>query len=381
MLIIVSHVVDIKQFSREDFERLFNFTQKLDEINITNSGIAVLLFFEPSTRTRGSFEVAASRNGLQSVHSADPRTSSVAKGESLHDTLTMMAGYEPSIVVMRHPQAGSSRFGSQILDRYGIPLINGGDDGHQHPTQALLDLYTIRQAYDRIDGLNIAFMGDHKHGRTASSLAEGLACFDGVHLYFIGPNDLQMTHRPEILRYLREKGIPFDLLQTTDGVLPELDVLYVTRVQKERFDDPSEYEAVTRTYVVDKKFLSRAKGELIVMHPLPRVNEIHPEIDDTCYNWYFRQAANGLPVRTVLIHLLTSGHLQLESYGFGNETGYECLNPRCITHGDSPERQRGFVQPRLRLLSDELVQCTYCDRLQTRSREPYQWDGELTCIN
>ncbi len=387
---IVSHVVDIKQFDRDTFELVFDETDRIfsepKTTQIDPSRWTALLFFEPSTRTAGSFELASIRNGLYPMHSADPERSSVKKGESLHDTLTMMVMYEPQMVIMRHPQAGSARFGSEILDRYGIPLINGGDDGHQHPTQTLLDMYTIRKAYGGIDGLNIALMGDHKHGRTVTSLVEGLVNYD-VAISFIAPDVLQMTHRPEVLRYLKEKGVDFNLLDKPDLALPYLDVLYVTRVQKERFDDPGEYKTVADSYVIGQGVLKKLRenvGNVSIMHPLPRIREIRPEVDDTTHNLYFQQAANGLPVRTALMHLLLNGELELEPYlAGGNEvTGCGCLNPRCITYvnpedpssnDSSDERLRGFVEPRFRVGPNGLIHCEYCDNIQTESGEPYRW--------
>ena len=261
--------------------------------------VLATLFYEPSTRTRLSFETAMLRLGGQVLSVAEAKTSSsAAKGETLFDTGKMIEGYA-DVAVIRHPVTGSAQ---ELADGAAIPVLNGGDGAGQHPTQALLDLYTIRKEKGGVEDLTITLAGDLKNGRTVHSLSQLLANF-GVRFNFVAPDALAMP--AEITAGLRARGI--EVRETSDlaAALVESDVLYMTRIQKERFADPAEYEQLKGAYVLDAALVNRAKPGMIVLHPLPRVDEIKKEVDDLSGAAYFRQAANGVPVRMALLALTT----------------------------------------------------------------------------
>ena len=278
------------------FERVVSGGGRL--LNMAGKVLATL-FYEPSTRTRLSFETAMLQLGGQVLSVAEAKTSSsAAKGETLFDTGKMIEGYA-HVAVIRHPVVGSAQ---ELADGASIPVINGGDGSGQHPTQALLDAYTIVKEKGRVEGLSIALAGDLRNGRTVHSLSALLANF-GVRFYFVAPEELTMPH--EITSRLRAQGI--DVTETTDlaEAVSKSDVLYMTRIQRERFSDPADYERLRGSYVVDLQLLERAKPALTIMHPLPRVNEIAKEVDAYPGAAYFRQAANGVPIRMALIALTT----------------------------------------------------------------------------
>jgi aspartate carbamoyltransferase catalytic subunit len=258
-----------------------------------------VLFFEPSTRTRLSFESAMLRLGGSVLGFADAGISSLTKGESLGDTIRVVEGYCDAIV-LRHPREGAARLAAETAQ---IPVINGGDGSNQHPTQTLLDLYTIRQAAGRLDGLRVAFMGDLRYGRTVHSLATALLHFD-VDLKFVGPENLRL---PRDLRdgLRREGRLSVEVERLEDA--GDVDVLYVTRIQKERFPDPMDYERVRNAYRVDRASLEPLGPDLKILHPLPRVNEVAPDVDDLPGALYFRQTRNGVCVRMALLHLILGG--------------------------------------------------------------------------
>lgn len=259
--------------------------------------ILATLFFEPSTRTRLSFEAAMLRLGGQVISVADPKTASTAKGESLADTIRTVEGYA-DLIVIRHPQKGAAQ---EAAEAASIPIINAGDGTGQHPTQALLDIYTIQKEKGSLLGLTVALVGDLKNGRTVHSLAPLLARF-GVRLYFVAPKGLEMPS--EITAQLRSQGAQIvespDLAEATR----QSDVIYVTRIQRERFEDPAEYEWLRGSYVVDMPLLQQARPGIVIMHPLPRVDEINPEVDHYPGAAYFRQVANGVPIRMALLALV-----------------------------------------------------------------------------
>jgi len=255
-----------------------------------------LLFYEPSTRTRLSFEAAIKRLGGDTVNLGAVEASSVAKGETLADTARMVAGYADALV-LRHPREGAAAMVSEFVD---VPLINAGDGAGQHPSQTLLDLYTIRE-HAGLDDLDIGIMGDLKYGRTVHSLANALTTF-GARQYFISPPSLAL---PDSVRYdLDQAGADVSQHAELEAVLDDLDVLYVTRIQRERFPDENEYQAVAGHYRIDADLLSTGPPDLKVMHPLPRVDEIAPDVDETDHAIYFDQARNGVPVRMALLDLL-----------------------------------------------------------------------------
>ena len=259
--------------------------------------ILATLFYEPSTRTRLSFESAMARLGGSTITVADVGASSVAKGESLADTIRTVENYA-DIIVLRHPQEGAAQWSAEVSN---IPIINAGDGAGRHPTQTLLDLSTIRRSQGRLKNLNIAVLGDLRFGRTVHSLSYAITRFTNQ-LYCIAPPGLELPD--EIVMDLREQGK--DIIQTTDlqKILPELDVLYVTRIQKERFPTPADYEKVRGVFRIDKSLLDNVRPNLDILHPLPRVDEIAPEVDETPFARYFTQMFHGVLVRMAILVML-----------------------------------------------------------------------------
>jgi len=298
-------VVSIRDFSRDELEFLFSFTDKISTLSrserseLGRGRTLGSIYYEPSTRTRMSFEAAISSIGGSSIGIADPKSSSIEKGESLSDTIRIMDLY-CDVLVLRHPLDGSGRFASELSRN---PVINAGSGSEEHPTQAMLDLYTIYKEKGRIDGLQIGIIGDLKYGRTIYSLLYGLANYD-VDIRLISPPTLSIRkesiydveNRLKIQEY---SDLPEDLLST-------LDVIYVTRIQKERFPDIQDYEKVKGTYTIDQATLDRSKADVSIMHPLPRLDEISHSIDNTNNATYFRQAANGKEIRAALLALITN---------------------------------------------------------------------------
>ncbi|MEM0128206.1 MAG: aspartate carbamoyltransferase [Thermoplasmatales archaeon] len=257
------------------------------------------LFYEPSTRTRLSFESAAMRMGAHVLGFGSLESSSVSKGESLPDTIRILNGYSDAIV-LRHPSEGAARLASEFSD---VPVINAGDGAGQHPTQTLLDIFTIWKETGKVDGKNIGFVGDLKYGRTVHSLAKALSTFD-VTIYLISPEGLKI---PKHIKKEIEKSVQIRESRDIESVIEQLDVLYVTRIQKERFPDINEYNKVAGTYVIRPSLISKGKKSLLVMHPLPRVNEISPEVDNLPQARYFKQASYGVPVRMAILDLILRG--------------------------------------------------------------------------
>lgn len=294
-------IISMKAFNREEIDFILRKATEMEPIAQKSSDalkgkILATLFFEPSTRTRLSFESAMLRLGGGVIGFAEPKISSVAKGESLHDTIKTVENYS-DVIVIRHPEDDAAKNAAEAAS---IPVINAGSGSLEHPTQALLDLHAILTAKGKIDGLNIAFLGDLLYGRTVHSLIYGLSNYD-VKLFLVSPP--QLRFRRDVLESIKDK-IDYTELEDASSILREIDVLYVTRVQKERFSSPDEYERVKNTYVVDKDFLKKAKKDLIVMHPLPRVNEISTEVDGTLHAWYFKQMRHGIYVRMALLSLV-----------------------------------------------------------------------------
>ena len=299
-------VVSARDFKRDQFEHLLRSVEDLEKNRGSLDGalegkLAALLFFEPSTRTFSSFQIAAQRLGMKVSGFAGPTGSSITKGETLHDTVRMFEGYGADVFVIRHPRMGAARFAAEISD---TPVINAGDGSREHPTQAMVDLYAIRRAFGRIDGLSVGILGDLRYGRTSSSLAYALSNFD-VEITFVAPDALQM--RPEVTQLLTQRGVTPRRESALKNVAKDLDVLYVTRIQKERIPDPTEFEKVKGMYEVNLEALRDAKPSLKVLHPLPRVDELAAEVDGTNYAQYFVQAAGGLPLRMALMHLVLGG--------------------------------------------------------------------------
>ena len=298
------HIISAKQLSRADIKEVLDRAAEMaadPEVlaDRHENALLGLLFFEPSTRTKMSFTAAVKRLGGDVVDMGTVESSSVTKGESLADTVRVVEGYADALV-LRHPSEGSARMASEFVD---VPLINAGDGAGQHPTQTLLDLYTIRESAG-FDDLTIGIMGDLKYGRTVHSLAHALTTVDADQ-HFVSPESLQL---PRNVRYdLHEEGASIREHTELEAVLSALDVLYVTRIQAERFPDESEYRAVAGEYQIDAETLEATRDDLTVMHPLPRVDEIAHDIDETDHAHYFQQAHNGVQVRMALLDIVLGG--------------------------------------------------------------------------
>src|ERR687886_59342 len=296
-------IVSIKDFTKEDLEFIFNSTDKISSLKpnekseLGRGRTLGYLFYEPSTRTRMSFEAAMASLGGSSIGIFDHRSSSVEKGESLADTVRIIDLYS-DITILRHPLDGSSRFAGELSKN---PIINAGSGSEEHPTQAMLDLYTIIKEKSKIDGLSIVIVGDLKYGRTVYSLLYGLANYD-VQIYLISPPTLRI--RRESIYDVQDKLKIHEHSQLDDTILPKLDIIYITRIQKERFPDIQEYEKVKGTYTIDSNTLAKAKSDVSIMHPMPRMDEISHSIDCTKNAIYFRQAAYGKELRAALLALI-----------------------------------------------------------------------------
>ena len=294
-------ILSIKDFTREEIDYILEIAEAMEPVakkgsDMLKGKLLATLFFEPSTRTRLSFEAAMHRLGGAAIGFAEAEIASVKKGENLADTIRVVENYA-DVIALRHPREGAARLAAEFAE---IPVINGGSGGEEHPTQALLDLYTVKKEKGTIDGLSLAMVGDLRFGRTVHSLAYALSLYD-VKLYFVSPPLLKM--RREVLEAIKGK---VNVVETSnlDEVIPEVDVLYVTRIQKERFPDPAEYMKVKGSYRIDLKTLEKAKKDSIILHPLPRVGEITPEVDKTPHARYFQQVWNGIIVRMALLALI-----------------------------------------------------------------------------
>ena len=294
-------VVSIKDFSREEIDYVLKIAQNMESVaakgsDILNSKILATLFYEPSTRTRLSFESAMRKLGGTSIGFAEADMTSVKKGENLADTIRVVENYA-DVIALRHPLEGAARLAGEFSR---VPIINAGSGAEEHPTQALLDLYTIKREKDQIDGLKIALTGDLRYGRTVHSLAYALSLYD-IELYLVSPESLKM--RREVLDTIKEK-VHVTSTENLDDVVSKVDVLYATRIQKERFPELAEYVKVKGSYKIDLATLDNAKENLIILHPLPRVDEISAEVDATRHARYFQQVWNGVVVRMALLALI-----------------------------------------------------------------------------
>ena len=293
-------IISIRDLSKEEIIHILNCAKDIEDnpnSELLKGRVVSTLFFEPSTRTRLSFWSAAQRLGAQVLGFDSPDGTSAKKGETLSDTIRMAASYS-DVIVMRHPNDGAARLAAEIAP---VPVINAGDGTNQHPSQTLLDLYTIQKEFGKLESHTIAFVGDLKYGRTVHSLVKALTHF-GAKMYFVAPETLQMPKY--ILEDLDSLGIEYTLLNDYREIMGEIDVFYMTRIQRERFPDDEEYEKVKDVYIFNKEdVVGKAKEEMIILHPLPRVNEIAVDLDDTKHALYFKQAANGVPVRQALLSL------------------------------------------------------------------------------
>ena len=300
-------IVSIKDFVKEDLEFVFDATDSISRLKHKDRGelgkgrTLGYIFYEPSTRTRMSFEAAMASLGGSSIGIADLKSSSVEKGESLADTIRVIDLYS-DVILLRHPLDGSSRFAAELSKS---PIINAGSGSEEHPTQALLDLYTILKEKGKIDGLSVAIVGDLKYGRTVYSLLYGLANYE-VDVHLVSPSTLRI--RKESIYEMQGK-LRIKEHSKLDEVLSDADVIYVTRIQRERFPDAQEYEKVKGTYTIDENTLAKAKSDISVMHPLPRVDEISHSIDHTKNAIYFKQASYGKELRAALLALMLNENM------------------------------------------------------------------------
>ncbi len=299
------HIVSIREFNKDGLLKIISLAEQMAEkppLDLLKGKILGTLFFEPSTRTRLSFESAMNRLGGSVVGFADPKSTSTQKGETLDDTIRMINGYA-DVIVMRHPVEGAARFAAE---HSSIPVINAGDGANQHPTQTLLDLYSIEKTQEKIlsEGkrtLKIGMIGDLKYGRTVHSLTIALSMFK-CEFYFIAPKILRMPD--DYLHVATDAGCKIHQMENIENVIPELDILYSTRIQAERFFDINEYNMVKNAYVLKADLFKNVKNNFKILHPLPRIEEIDRGVDCLPYAYYFQQAANGIPVRQAILALV-----------------------------------------------------------------------------
>ena len=293
-------LISIHDFTKEEMLHVLDVAQEFEKNKvqpILRDKVIATLFFEPSTRTRLSFETAANRLGARVIGFSDAGNTSVSKGETLKDTIKMVSNYV-DLIVMRHPLEGAARYASEVAS---VPVINAGDGANQHPSQTMLDLFTIRQTQGTLNNLKINMVGDLKYGRTVHSLLQAMSHFN-PDFTFTAPDELKMPQ--EYKDFLNSKGIPYTETRDLEGSLNDCDILYMTRVQQERFTDPMEYEKVKNTYNLTASMLGNAKENMKILHPLPRITEIAQDVDDTKHAYYFKQAENGVYARMAIISYL-----------------------------------------------------------------------------
>lgn len=347
------HLIDFGDLSRTEWETLYRRCAAImDHPEQFAEGckgkIQANLFFEPSTRTKFSFQTAMLRLGGAVFGFDDPNSSSTAKGESLKDTIKMVSAYA-DVIVMRNPKEGAAKAASLYSE---VPVVNAGDGGHMHPTQTLADLTTIQRYRGSIDGVSVGLCGDLKNGRTVHSLIKALAKFDNVRFYLISPRELAI---PDYMRgFMQDNGLWFREVSGLETVLPRLDVLYMTRIQRERFIDPLAYERNKGVYVLTRRKLERAKPDMMVLHPLPRVDEIAVDVDDDPRAMYFEQARCGMYARmALLMDLAHQPHQRPEPVEIG--TAPLCRNPNCITQFEP------YLPPLVKETTDGPC-CAFCDQ-------------------
>jgi len=348
----VRHLIDFGDLSRAEWDELYARADKIIDaperyLDACRGKVMASLFYEPSTRTNFSFQTAMLRLGGTVFGFADPRSSSVAKGETLKDTIKMVSGYA-DVIVMRTPWEGAAKAASLYSD---VPVINAGDGGHMHPTQTIADLTTVTRLRGGVDGLAFGLCGDLKNGRTVHSLIKALVKFKNIRFFLIAPRDLAI---PDYLRqFMQEHDMAFVEVTGLETVIPQLDVLYMTRIQRERFIDPLEYERNKGIYILTGSKLARAREDLLVMHPLPRVDEITVDVDDDPRAVYFAQARFGMFARMALLADLAN---MSRSVPAPVEIGHGpvCHNPNCITQTED------YLPPLVKR-NGEVECCAFCD--------------------
>ena len=356
-------LVSLLDFDRRELETIFRTADKMQHFtrkcgDQLKNYVMATIFFEPSTRTRLSFETSMHRLGGSVIGFAEPGVSSVAKGETLADTIRMVESYA-DVIVLRHKIEGSAKFAAEIA---GVPVLNGGDGSQHHPSQTLTDLYTIRKEFGEIDGRKILLLGDLQHTRSASSLAYGLGHYKGITMFLVSPQNLRM--RPEITDYLDNSGVKYVEGEDPANFISQADVIYVTRLQKERFQDQKQAEALKGSYTLTRDLLERSPKDAIVLHHLPRIEEIPLEVDYTSKARYFQQAANGVPVRMAFLYLSiyhSKYHpvKNLEPRSTTSEMR-RCANSNCISN-----QPREPITPALKEVTskgEHVLQCQYCGR-------------------
>lgn len=293
-------LISIDDFGKEDYIKVLDTAETFERNpvqKILDGKVVATLFFEPSTRTRLSFESAVNYLGGKVIGFSDASSSSVKKGESLKDTILTVNSYS-DLIVMRHPREGSARYASEVSSK---PIINAGDGANQHPTQCLLDLYSIRKTQGKLDDLDIVFVGDLKYGRTVHSLVIAMTNFN-CRFHLVSPLELKLPS--SVKMHIKEKKLEYYQYTDLSEAIPKADIIYMTRIQRERFSDPIEYEKVKNAYILNKSLITNSKSNMKILHPLPRVNEIDEDVDPMPQAYYFQQAQNGLYVRQALLKLI-----------------------------------------------------------------------------
>lgn len=350
------HLLDIVDLSTEEIGKLISIAEDIASnrekyAEICKGKKLATLFFEPSTRTRMSFEAAMLELGGSVISCTDMSTSSAAKGESIRDTVRVVGNYA-DIIAMRHPQEGAAYVAAT---KSPVPIINAGDGGHCHPTQTLADLLTIHREVGRLDNLTVGMCGDLKYGRTVHSLINAMIRYKNIKFVFVSPKELRL---PEYVKNtLKNAAAEYEEVSDLESALPKLDVLYMTRVQKERFDDDAEYERVKDCYVLTAEKLSLAKKNAAVLHPLPRVSEISVDVDDDPRAAYFRQTMNGKLMRMALIMKLLSETSAAMPEKPVTVKGGKCVNKKCVSHFER-ELPNEYVK------TDDGYKCIYCEFTQ-----------------
>jgi aspartate carbamoyltransferase catalytic subunit len=347
------NLIDIEDLSLEEWEELYDLCTQiidhpLDFADALKGRVMASLFYEPSTRTNFSFQTAMLRLGGSVFGFSDPNSTSAAKGETLKDTVKMVGAYA-DVIVMRSPKEGAAKAASLYAE---VPVINAGDGGHMHPTQTMADLTTMNRLLGGIDGLQIGLCGDLKNGRTVHSLVKALAKFQNVSFYLIAPDDLRMPGY--MLEFMQAHGMRFIQVSNLEATIPQLDVLYMTRIQRERFTDPLEYDRLKGVYVLTRRKLERARAHMLVMHPLPRVDEITQDVDDDPRAAYFEQARFGMFARmALLMKLVEQGRKRPAPVEIG--TAPLCHNRACITQSEL------YLPPYTKQVGEKRC-CAYCDK-------------------